>query len=50
MRTSLMHLRGLGNLFSSADYNQGQLALIFNTISCGLQSKVANNRAHSAGT
>jgi len=39
-----MHLRCLGNLCSSAVYNQGQLTLIFNTISCGLQSKVANNR------
>jgi len=39
-----MHLRGLGNLCSSAVYNQGQLTLIFNTISCDLQSKGANNR------
>jgi len=28
-RTSRMHLRGLGNLCSSAVYNQVQLALIF---------------------
>jgi len=34
-------LRGLGNLRSSAVYNQGQLTLIFNTISCDLQSKAA---------
>jgi len=39
-----MHLRGLGNLCSSAVYDQGQLTLIFNTISWGLQSKAANNR------
>jgi len=37
-----MHLRGLDNLCSSAVYNQEQLTL--NTISCGLQSKVAKNR------
>ena len=34
---------------SSALYNQGQLTLIFNTISCCLQSKAANNRVNSAG-
>jgi len=45
-----MHLRGLDNLCSSAVYNQGQLTLILNTISCGLQSKAANNRVNSAGT
>ena len=33
-----------------AIYNQGQLTFIFNTISCGLQSKAANNRVNSAGT
>jgi len=33
-----MHLRGLGNLCSRAVYNQGQVTLNFNTISCGLQS------------
>jgi len=27
-----------------------QLTLIFNTISCGLQSKAANNRVNTAGT
>jgi len=32
-----MHLRGLGNLCSSAVYNQGQLT---NTISCGLQKRL----------
>ena len=49
-RTSRMHLRGFGNLCSSTVYNQGQLTLIFNTISCGLQSKAANNRVNKAGT
>jgi len=49
-RTSRMHFGGLGNLCSSVVYNQGQLTLIFNTISCGLQSKAANNRVNSAGT
>jgi len=42
--------KGLGNLCSSAVYNQGQLTLIFNTISCGLQSKASNNRVNTAGT
>jgi len=46
-----MHVRGLGNLCSSAVYNQGQLtSMIINTISCGLQSKAANNRVNTAGT
>jgi len=45
-----MHFRGLGNLCSSAVYNQGQLTLIFNTVSCGLQSKASNNRVNTAGT
>jgi len=45
-----MHLRGLDNLSSSAVYNQGQLTLILNTISCGLQSKAAKNRVNTAGT
>jgi len=46
-----MHLRGLGNLCSSAVYNQGQLtSIIINTISCDLQSKAANNRVNTAGT
>ena len=35
------YLRGLGNLCSSVAYNQGRLTLIFNTISCSLQSKAA---------
>jgi len=43
-RTSRMHLRGLGSLCSSAVCNQGKPTLIFNTISCGLQSQAANNR------
>ena len=48
---SRMRLRGLGNLCSSAVYNQGQLAsIIINTISCGLQAKAANNRVNTAGT
>jgi len=50
-RTPRMHLRGLGNLCSSAGYNQRQLTLIgTNTISCGLQSKTANNRVNTACT
>jgi len=45
-----MHLRGLDNLCSSAVYNQGQLTIILNTISCGLQSKAAKYRVNTAGT
>ena len=45
-----MHLRGLGNLCSIAVYNKKQLTLIFNTISCGLQSKAAKNRVNTVGT
>jgi len=44
-----MH-RGLGNLCSSAVYNQGQLTLIFDTIAFGLPSKAAKNRVNTAGT
>jgi len=33
----------LQNKSSNPIYNQGQLTSIFNTISCGLQSKAANN-------
>ena len=45
-----MHsIRDLDNLCLSAVYNQGQLTLIFNTISCGLQSKAAKNWVNTAG-
>jgi len=40
-------LKGLGNLRSSAVYNQGRLTLFFDTIPCGLQSRVANNRINT---
>jgi len=40
----------VGNLCSSAVYDQGQPTLIFDTISCGLQSKADNNRVNTAGT
>jgi len=46
---SPMQLRSLGNLCSSAVYNHGQLTLVY-TISCGLQSKAANNWVNTAGT
>jgi len=32
-RTSRMHLRGLGNVCSSAAYSQGQLTLIYTSVS-----------------
>jgi len=41
---SRMHLRGLSYLCSSVVYNQWRLTLIFDTISCGLQSKAATNQ------
>jgi len=44
-----MRLRGLGNLCSSAVYNQGQITLIFNTISCGLQSSEYGRHISTTG-
>jgi len=38
------YLKGIGSLSSSVAYNQGQVTLIFNTISCGLQSRMADNK------
>jgi len=49
-RTSRMQLRGLGNLRSSAVYNQEKLTSFLNTISCGLQSLATKNRVNLAGT
>jgi len=43
------YLRGWGNLCSSADYNEGQLTLMFNTISCSLQPRAANNQINTVG-
>jgi len=40
----------VGNLYSSAVYDQGQPTLIFNTISCVLQLKATNDRFNTAGT
>jgi len=47
-----MYLSGSGELcsrelFSRAANNQGPLTLIFETISCGLQTRAANNRINT---
>ena len=45
-----MYFRGLGNLCSSAVYNQGPLTSIFTIISCGLKSRAANNQENTLST
>ena len=44
------YLRCLGDLCSSGAYNQGRLTLNFDTISCGLLSRAANNRVNTVHT
>ena len=41
------YLRGFGDLCSSVACNQGPVTLIFNTTTCRLQPRAANNRINT---